>query len=67
MDLRVAAAERVLFVLARFAFPRVVVDFFAALRLVAAALLPADRFDLPRLLVTPPDVVFLPVERRFPR
>jgi hypothetical protein len=64
----VAAAELVLLGLVRFALPRLVVDFFVALRLVAAAdrLPPVERFDLLRLLEAPLDVAFL-VERLFPR
>ena len=51
VDLRVAAAERVLLVLDRFAFPRLLGDFLVALRPVAADLLPpAERLALPRLL-----------------
>ena len=69
VDLRVAAAELIFLPLVRFALPRVVVDFFVALRLMAAAdrLPPAERFDLPRLLSAPLDVVFLLGERLFPR
>ena len=69
MDLRVAAAELVLLVPVRFALPRVLVDFFVALRLVAPAnrLPPTERFDLPLLLAVPLDAVFVLVERRFPR
>jgi hypothetical protein len=69
VDLRVAAAERVLLVLDRFAFPRLLTDFLVAPRLEAAAarLLPAERFALPRLLAAPLDVAFFLVERLFPR
>jgi hypothetical protein len=53
VDLRVATAEPVLLVLARFAFPRLVADFLVPLRLEAAAdrLPPAERFALARLLL----------------
>jgi hypothetical protein len=66
---RVAAREPVLFVLVRFAFPRLVADFLVALRLEAAAdrLPPAERFVLPRLLAAPLDVAFFLVERLLPR
>ena len=69
MDLRVAAAERVLLVLGRFAFARLVADFLVALRLEPAAdrLLVAERFVLRRLLAAPLDVAFFLVERLFPR
>ena len=69
VDLRVAAAEPVLLVLGCFAFPRLLADFFAPLRLEAAAdrLPPAERFVLPRLLAAPLDVAFFLVERPFPR
>jgi hypothetical protein len=67
VDLRVVAAERVLLVLVRFALPRFVADFFVALRLVAAAFPPAERFDFARFLAGPLDVAFFLVERRFPR
>ena len=69
VDLRVVAAERVLLVLVRFAFPRLVADFLVALRVEAAAnrLPPAERFVLPRLLAAPLDVAFFLVERLFPR
>ena len=52
VDLRVAAAEPVLLVLDRFAFPRLLADFLVARRLEAAAdrLPPGERFPLPRLL-----------------
>jgi hypothetical protein len=51
VDLRVAAAERVLLVLGRFAFALLVADFLVALRLEAAAdRLPPARLALPRLL-----------------
>ena len=52
MDLRVVAAERVLLVLVRFAFPRLVAD-LVALRVESAAdrLPPAERFALARLLL----------------
>ena len=69
VDLRVAAAEPVLLVLVRFAFPRLVADFRVALRLEAAAdrLPPAERFVLPRLLAASLDVAFFLVERLFSR
>ena len=69
VDLRVAAGERVLLVLLRFAFPRLVADFLVALRVEAAAdrLPPEGRFVLPRLLAAPLDVAFFLVERLFPR
>ena len=67
VDLRVAAAELVLLVLVRSALPRVVVDFFVALRLVAAAFPPAERLDFARFLAGPLDVAFFLVERLFPR
>ena len=68
VDLRVAAAERVLLVLGRFAFPRPLA-FLVVLRLEAAAarLPPAERFVLARLLAAPLDVAFFLVERLFPR
>jgi hypothetical protein len=59
VDLRVAAAERVLLVLDRFAFPRLLGDFLVALRPVAADLLPpAERLALPRLLAAPLEATF---------
>jgi len=69
VDLRLAAREPVLFVLVRFAFPRLVADFLVALRLEAAAdrLPPTERFVLPRLLAAPLDVAFFLVERLLPR
>lgn len=74
--LLLAAVSRVLRVVAaaplglvRFDLPRLVVDFFVALRLVTAAdrLPPAERFDLPRFFAAPLEVAFFLVERRFPR
>jgi hypothetical protein len=55
VDLRVAAADLVLLVLDRFAFPRLVADFLVALRLetVAARLPPAARLALARLVGVP--------------
>ena len=64
--MRVAAAERVLLVLGRFAFPRPLA--FLVLEAAAARLPPAERFVLPRLLAAPlEDVAFFLVERLFPR
>ena len=53
VDMRVAAAERVLLTLGRFAFARLVADFLVALRLETAAdrLPPAERFALARLVL----------------
>jgi hypothetical protein len=63
---RVAAADLVLLVLRRFAFPRLVADFLVAVRLEAADRLPpAERFVLPRLLAAPLEAaLFLPAPRR---
>ena len=63
------AVDPVLRVPVRFAPPRLIVDFFVAVRLVAAAdrLPPAERFAVPCLLAAPLDVDFLRVERLFPR
>jgi hypothetical protein len=60
VDLRIAAAERVLLVLDRFAFPRLLADFLVALRpLAAAERLPrVERFALPRLLTVPLEAGF---------
>jgi hypothetical protein len=60
VDLRVAAAERVLLVLGRFAFALLVADFLVALRLEAAAdrLPAAKRFVLSRLLAAPLEAAF---------
>ena len=60
VDLRVAAGERVLLVLLRFAFPRLVADFLVALRVEAAPdrLPPAERLALPRLLAAPLEAAF---------
>ena len=67
VDLRVAAAEPVLLVLARFAFPRLVADFRVALRLEAAAdRLPpaeAERFALARLVLLSCAAAFVVPER----
>ena len=65
VDLRVAAAEPVLLVLVRFAFPRLVADFRVALRLEAAAdrLPPAERFALARLVLLPCAAAFVVPER----
>jgi hypothetical protein len=65
VDLRVAAAEPVLLVLVRFAFPRLVADFRVALRLEAAAdrLPPAERFALARLVLLSCAAAFVVPER----
>ena len=65
MDLRVAAAEPVLLVLVRFAFPRLVADFRVALRREAAAdrLPPAERFALARLVLLSCAAAFVVPER----
>jgi hypothetical protein len=64
VDLRVPAAERVLLVLGRFAFARLVADFLAALRLEPTAdrLPPAERLALARLLVLPRAAAFVALE-----
>jgi hypothetical protein len=69
VDLRVAAAERVLLVLGRFAFPRLLADFLVALRLEATAdrLPPAERLALPRLVAVLPRPAAFVVLKRFLR
>jgi hypothetical protein len=65
VDLRVAAVERVLLVVGRFAFPRLLAGFLVDLRLEAAAdcLPAAERFALARLLVPPRAAAFVVLER----
>jgi hypothetical protein len=58
VDLRVAAAEPVLLVLGRFAFPRLVADFLVRLEAAADRLPPAERLALPRLLAAPLEAAF---------
>jgi hypothetical protein len=62
VDLRVAAAEPVLLVLGRFAFPRLVADFLVRLEAAADRLPPAERLALPRLVAVLP-AAFVVLER----
>jgi hypothetical protein len=62
VDLRVAAAEPVLLVLGRFAFPRLVADFLVRLEAAADRLPPAGRLALPRLIAVLP-AAFVVLER----